>query len=604
MASLRSEDARSLTQRKASIRQGHRVVLDRSATTSRSARETTMLCSSTSTDRASSGQRGLEDNADRVSAAQSRCRRVATRKTLSIRPVPRGLSSRTCKQLWTTCAAAIRAPRKDLRRADRHSTSLSAAFSWPPIPATSCSTRPAALARRPTSPSSGAGAGSRSTRLASRWRSPARASWARATRSTCSPTAPEGQAKEGEVTGKAPSDAADHGDVRQGFVYERVPHITLKSIANNAEIDVIWEKWQAKLEPLRAKLNAALKKTWEEWEIPRDADAKWSPRRRRPRRVVGGADRAARRRSTPRSRRRPSSSTSTTSPTRTRSASAWRGRSRSRACSPHRVLAVDENDNLIDPLDPPGTPVGERQGFVQMILENLKTSGVQQAHKEDRIAFTSLAPWPGEVRRAPRAATSRARKRRQEPPRRDLHRPRVRHRESRRTLSPQRARRRDAGFDVLVACAFNFDAHSSDFAKLGPSADPEGADEPRPAHGRRAKNTGKGNLFVVFGEPDIEILDAGDGGADPRPGQGRRRVRSQHRRDPHRRHRRHRRWFIDTDYNEESFFVRHAYFLGANDPYSALKTDAPSRDRRRGVGDALQRHLPPVRTSPRPAASR
>ena len=31
-------------------------------------------------------------------------------------------------------------------------------------------------------------------------------------------------------------------------------------------------------------------------------------------------------------------------------------------------------------------------------------------------------------------------------------------------------------------------------------------------------------------------------------------------------------WFIDTDYNEESFFVRHAYFLGANDPYSALKT--------------------------------
>jgi len=31
-------------------------------------------------------------------------------------------------------------------------------------------------------------------------------------------------------------------------------------------------------------------------------------------------------------------------------------------------------------------------------------------------------------------------------------------------------------------------------------------------------------------------------------------------------------WFIDTGYNEESFFVRHAYFLGANDPYSALKT--------------------------------
>ena len=52
-----------------------------------------------------------------------------------------------------------------------------------------------------------------------------------------------------------------HGNIRHGFVYERVPHITLKSIANNAEIDVIWEKWQAKLEPLRETLNAALKKT-------------------------------------------------------------------------------------------------------------------------------------------------------------------------------------------------------------------------------------------------------------------------------------------------------------------------------------------------------
>ena len=66
------------------------------------------------------------------------------------------------------------------------------------------------------------------------------------------------------------------GSIRQGFVYERVPHITLKSIANNAEIDVIWEKWQAKLEPLRERLNAALKKQWQEWEIPREADAKWA----------------------------------------------------------------------------------------------------------------------------------------------------------------------------------------------------------------------------------------------------------------------------------------------------------------------------------------
>jgi adenine-specific DNA-methyltransferase len=85
------------------------------------------------------------------------------------------------------------------------------------------------------------------------------------------------------------------------------------------------------------------------------------------------------------------------------------------------------------------------------------------------------------------------------------------------------------------------------------------------------KNTGKGNLFVIFGEPDIDILDAADGqvqvkinGVDvfhPSTGE----VRSAGPGNIAC-------WFIDTDYNEESFFVRHAYFLGQNDPYSALKT--------------------------------
>jgi adenine-specific DNA-methyltransferase len=85
------------------------------------------------------------------------------------------------------------------------------------------------------------------------------------------------------------------------------------------------------------------------------------------------------------------------------------------------------------------------------------------------------------------------------------------------------------------------------------------------------KNTGKGNLFVIFGEPDIEILDAPGGqitvkvnGVDvfhPSTGE----VRSNGPDEIAC-------WFIDTDYNEESFFVRHAYFLGASDPYKSLKT--------------------------------
>jgi adenine-specific DNA-methyltransferase len=90
------------------------------------------------------------------------------------------------------------------------------------------------------------------------------------------------------------------------------------------------------------------------------------------------------------------------------------------------------------------------------------------------------------------------------------------------------------------------------------------------------KSTGKGNLFVIFGEPDIEILPASGDGAEP--GHIQVRVRGVDVFDPSTGEIRSDDvdgiacWFVDTDYNEESFFVRHAYFLGANDPYSALKT--------------------------------
>jgi adenine-specific DNA-methyltransferase len=129
----------------------------------------------------------------------------------------------------------------------------------------------------------------------------------------------------------------------------------------------------------------------------------------------------------------------------------------------------------------------------------------------------------------------------------------------------------DAGFDVLIACAFNYDAHASEFAKLGriPVLKARMNADLHMAADR--KNTGKGNLFVIFGEPDIDILDAPDGQHqvkvngvdvfDPSTGE----VRSDSAAGIAC-------WFIDTDYSEESFFVRHAYFLGANDPYKALKT--------------------------------
>ena len=87
---------------------------------------------------------------------------------------------------------------------------------------------------------------------------------------------PEGQQKEAELSRAEPIETPTYGDIRQGFVYERVPHITLRAIANNAEIDVIWERFQETLEPLRQQLNGILGENWEEWEIPREADESWS----------------------------------------------------------------------------------------------------------------------------------------------------------------------------------------------------------------------------------------------------------------------------------------------------------------------------------------
>jgi len=155
----------------------------------------------------------------------------------------------------------------------------------------------------------------------------------------------DGQLKEAEISRSEPSEAPTHGNIRQGFVYERVPHVTLKSIANNAEIDVIWEKFQETLEPLREQLNQALGRTltpgpspsgrgekpWEEWEIPA-RPTRSGPRRPRICTHSGGnSGSPGRRRSTRPSRPRPITSSCTTGRTRTRRRSAWPGPSPSRA---------------------------------------------------------------------------------------------------------------------------------------------------------------------------------------------------------------------------------------------------------------------------------
>jgi adenine-specific DNA-methyltransferase len=380
----------------------------------------------------------------------------------------------------------------------------------------------------------------------------------------------EGQIKEGEVTRTAPSSQPVHGNIRHGFVYERVPHITLKSIANNAEIDVIWAKWQQMLEPLRERLNLALGKQWQEWEIPREADKHWTDAAKQTHAAWWEA-RIGRQRDIDASiAAKAEFEYLYDKPYEDKKRVRVAGPFTVESLSPHRTLGVDENDELIDVVQEQQAEYSAKQTFEQLILENLKSAGVQQAHKEDRISFTSLVPWPGSLVCAEGRYFEGTEEEGKE-------------RRAAIFIGPefgtvQRAdlvaaarEAGDAGFDALIACAFNYEAHATEFSKLGRipvlkarmNADLHMAED--------LKNTGKGNLFVIFGEPDITILAEEDGrirvkvnGVDvfkPQTGEvvsdGADGIAC---------------WFIDTDYNEESFFVRHAYFLGANDPYSSLKT--------------------------------
>ena len=201
---------------------------------------------------------------------------------------------------------------------------------------------------------------------------------------------PEGQLKEAEVTRGVPSSQPTRGNIRQGFVYERVPHVTLKSIANNTEIDVIWDGWQGKLEPLREALNAALKTDWHEWQIPREADAKWPPKAK-----ALHADwwtgRIQRQREIDASiAAKAESEYLYDKPYEDRKRVRVAGPFTVDSLSPHRTLAMDIDDGLIDGVREPRAEYEAKADFAAAMLDNLQRAGVQQAHKADRIGFSSI----------------------------------------------------------------------------------------------------------------------------------------------------------------------------------------------------------------------
>jgi adenine-specific DNA-methyltransferase len=344
---------------------------------------------------------------------------------------------------------------------------------------------------------------------------------------------PEGVQKEAEITGQMPPQYETKGDIKKGLVYKRVPHITLKSIANNPDL---------KEGMTHEEIDAAIRRH-ADTEVLYDQPYEDNKRIR-----VSGPFTVE-------------------------------------SLSPHRVLSPEEE-----------RPASEREAersdtagqYEITIIDNLRKAGVQNTKKNERLVFGRLEPFAGAWLHAEGEYTDKI----------GLTRrvavsigPQYGAVGSEQVKEAAKEALRGAGFDVLVVCGFAFDAHAGETAK---EFSPDGADsregfvaEETRQYGKLPvmlarmnldltmgdevlKKTGTGNLFMVFGEPDLSVDKQPDGKLvvevrgvdvyDPTTGQ----IRASSTDDIAC-------WFIDTNYNEESFFVRHAYFCGDDEPYDKLK---------------------------------
>jgi adenine-specific DNA-methyltransferase len=356
-------------------------------------------------------------------------------------------------------------------------------------------------------------------------------------------------------------------DIRKGFVYRRVPHVTLKSIANNPDI---------KEGLTRQQIDSAIAKHAETETL---FDQPYEDKKRV--RVSGPFT--------------------------------------VESLSPHRTISVEEkrqrsaywkdgrNMKVVGPDD-----------FGQMIIDNLRKAGVQNTIKNERLKFDTLNPYAGEWIHAEGwyselstqysvPSTKPAANPSPESPAPSPQRRRAaicigpEHGTVGAQLIKEAAKEavKGVGFDILIVCGFAFDPSVSEEAKrYGKLTVLPTRMNPDLAMGDELlKKTGAGNLFMVFGEPDIEIRNAADNSVlgtpysvprtsgraakssppaavpcdivvevkgldvyDPTTGE----IRNSSTDDIAC-------WFIDTEYNGESFFVRHAYFTGAEEPYEKLK---------------------------------
>lgn len=444
-------------------------------------------------------------------------------------------------------------------------------------------------------------------------------------------------------------------DIAHGLVLNRVPRITLKSIANNKAIDVIWDQWQEKLEPLQAELNAAAGTAWQEWQIPRAPIYPWDEKPVKAHAKIKAllAERDRMRSNWDRGDEEidetdiakqdkkigkaigelnkmlgrtynidtlPEHAGDPLPPDALQPHSAWWeariGRQKEidksiadnaeteylvdkpvelkgtvrvagpftvDSLSPHRVLPADEDDPLLlaaldEDQAAPNRLAARSDGgeasddFMRVVLDNLKVAGVGNTKKGERLRFTAIRPFAGRyvnaVGRYTEGDTEGAPERRAAifiGPEYDT---------VTRAMIVQAAREAADLFDVLVVCGFAFEAHAStDTMQLGRLTVLKVNMNQDLRMGDRLKTADQGNLFVVFGEPDVVSRRRSDGdyeveikGVDIfNPNTGEQKSSGKVEDDVAC-------WFIDDDYDETSFFVRQAYFLGGKDPYEKLKT--------------------------------
>ncbi len=343
---------------------------------------------------------------------------------------------------------------------------------------------------------------------------------------------PEGVKKEAELT--APPVAAamrggkTEGDIRKGFVYQRVPHVTLKSIANNPEI----KEGMSRSEIDKAILRHAETETL--YDKPYEDNKRL--------RVTGPFT--------------------------------------VESLSPHRTISVDQKREAAQTPGSEGFTLKMLAGgsFSNTILEYLRKTPVQTGKKEGRLKLDSVEIFAGQWINGEGHYTDG-----------DGTEKRVAIciGPEYGTVGPELVKEaakeavQGVGFDVLLVCGFAFDPHVSEEAKrYGKLKVLPVRMNPDLAMGDDLlKKTGAGNLFMVFGEPDVIVEKTKDGKVvveirgvdvyDPTTGE----VRSNTTDDIAC-------WFIDTDYDGESFFVRHAYFTGADRALREAQAGAAGRDRR------------------------